>query len=152
MPTNFGLQFSNLKFPNSAISERGLDTLNPTMSRISKTIGSYVWWTHDRGSVPYDIMVTLILAFIFITPYYLNFKDKPVERVPHQTGVVVYPDGQSLVYQIDAGAVKGADDASLRQDFLRVIEPLAGEVDIDRYEPVRDNRGHVTAYKVWVTR
>ena len=122
------------------------------MSRIWKAIGSYVWWTHERGSVPYDIMVTLILAFIFITPYYLNFKDKPVERVPHQTGVVVYPDGQSLVYQIDASAVRSGDDATMQQEFLRVIEPIAGEVELDRYETVRDARGNVTAYKVWVTR
>ena len=50
-----------------------------------KTIKRYIWWTYERGSVPYDIMVTLILAFIFITPLFLNFKDKPVERVPHQT-------------------------------------------------------------------
>ena len=123
------------------------------MSRVTKTIGSYVWWTHDRGSVPYDIMVTLILAFIFITPYYLNFKDKPVERVPHQTGVVVYPDGQSLVYLIDASAVKAGDDATIRQEFLRVIEPIAGGgVTITQYQPVRDSKGRVQSYKVWVQR
>lgn len=122
------------------------------MSRIWKAISGYVWWTHERGSMPYDVMVTLILAFIFITPYYLNFKDKPVERVPHQTGVVVYPDGQNLVYQIDASAVKAGDDATMQQEFLRVIEPIAGEVDVDRYESMRDARGKVIGYKVWVTR
>ena len=116
------------------------------------TIKSYIWWTYERGSVPYDIMVTLILAFIFITPLFLNFKDKPVERVPHQTGVVVYPDGQSLVYQIDAAAIKGSTDASVRADLLRVIEPISGEADIDRYEAVRDAHNRVTAYKVWVSR
>ncbi len=117
-----------------------------------KTIKSYVWWTYERGSVPYDIMVTLILAFIFLTPLFLNFKDKPVERVPHQTGVVVHPDGQSLVYEIDAAAIKGTDDASVREDLLRVIEPISGEADIDRYEAVRDLRGRVVTYKVWVSR
>ena len=121
------------------------------MSRIWQTIRSYIWWTYERGSVPYDIMVTLILAFIFITPIFLNFKDKPVERVPHQIGVVVYPDGQNLVYQIDAAAIHGNDDATIRRDLLRVIEPISGEADIDRYEPVRDARGHVSGYKVWVT-
>ncbi len=122
------------------------------MSRVWQTIRRYIWWTYERGSVPYDVMVTLILAFIFITPVFLNFKDKPVERIPHQTGVVVYPDGQSLVYQIDAVAIHGKDDASIRNDLLRVIEPIAGEVEIDRYELVKDGRGRVSAYKVWVTR
>ena len=116
------------------------------------TIKSYIWWTYDRGSVPYDVMVTLILAFIFITPQFLNFKDKPIERVPHQTVVVVYPDGQSLVYQIDASAVQGGDDASIRASLLRVIEPISGEAEVDRYEAVRDARGRVTAYRVWVSR
>jgi hypothetical protein len=122
------------------------------MGKIWSTIRSYIWWTSDRGSVPYDVMVTLILAFIFITPYYLNFKDKPIERVPHPTGVVVYPDGQSLVYQIDAAVVAGRDDEAIRSQLLRVIEPIAGEVDIDRFEPVKDARGRVSSYKVWVSR
>ena len=118
-----------------------------------KTIRGYIWWTYDRGSVHYDIMVTLILAFIFLTPRWINFKDKPVERNPHQTGVVVLPDGSSgFIYEIDASAVSGADDDAIRQDLLRVIEPIAGEVDIASYDPVKDGKGRVTAYRVRVQR
>lgn len=122
------------------------------MGRVGQTIRSYIWWSYDRGSVPYDVMVTLILLFIFVTPLFVNFKDKPVERLPHPTGVVVYPDGASLVYEIDAAAVPMHDAESVEQELLRVIEPIAGEVSIDRYQPVRDSRGRTTAYKVWVTR
>lgn len=122
------------------------------MSRIWKTIRGYILWTYERGSMQYDVMVTLILAFIFITPYWINFKDKPIERTPHQTGVVVFPDGQSgFIYQIDASAVQG-DPATFEDDLLRVIEPIAGEVEITKYEPVRDAKGQLVAYKVWVTR
>jgi hypothetical protein len=122
------------------------------MSRVWRTIRSYILWTYERGSAPYDVMVTLILLFIFLSPYWINFKDKPVERTPHQTGVVVTPDGQSgFVYQIDASAVKG-DPTTFEEDLLHVIEPIAGEVEITRYEPVRDTQGHVVAYKVWVVR
>ena len=119
------------------------------MSSIWKTIRGYIWWTHDRGSLHYDVMVTLILAFIFVTPRFVNFKDKPVERTPHQTGVVVYPDGQLLVYQIDKSAVSGT---ATQESLLSAVEPYAGEVSIERYEPVKDARGQVTAYKVWVSR
>ena len=123
------------------------------MSRIWQTIRGYILWTYERGSVQYDVMVTLILAFIFITPYWVNFKDKPVERTPHQTGVVVYPDGDSgFIYQIEASAVQGQDDASRRLSLLRIIEPIAGEVEITKYEPVRDAKGHLVAYKVRVSR
>lgn len=122
------------------------------MSRILKTIRSYILWTYERGSMQYDVMVTLILAFIFIAPIWVNFKDKPIERSGHQTGVVVSPDGQSgFIYQVDASAVKG-DPTTVEEDLLSVIEPIAGEVDITRYEPVRDAKGHIVAYRVWVSR
>lgn len=122
------------------------------MSRIWQTIRSYILWTYERGSMQYDVMVTLILAFIFISPIWVNFKDKPIERSPHQTGVVVSPDGQSgFIYQVDASAVRG-DPTTVEADLMSVIEPIGGEVDITRYEPVRDAKGHIVAYKVWVSR
>lgn len=123
------------------------------MAGLWRTIRGYIWWAYPRGSVHYDIMVTLILLFIFVTPHFLNFKDKPVERTPHQTGVVVLPDGkQGFVYQIDAAAVSGTDDAAIREDLTRVIEPIAGEVEIAGYETVRDNKGRAVAYRVHVQR
>lgn len=120
------------------------------MSRIWATIRSYIWWTHQRGSMHYDVMVTLILAFIFVTPHWVNFGDKPTERNPHQTGVLVVPNGDGFIYQVDANIVRGADDASIREDLLQVIEPIAGEVKVLRYEQMRDTKGRLTGYKAWV--
>jgi hypothetical protein len=123
------------------------------MRRIWRTIRGYIFWTYDRGSLHYDVMVTLILLFVFLAPRWINFKDKPVEHTPHQTGVVVLPDGQSgFIYQIDAAAVSGGNEAAKRQALLRIIEPIAGEVEISRVEPVRDPRGNTTGYRVWVQR
>ena len=122
------------------------------MARIWKTIRSYILWTYERGSMQYDVMVTLILAFIFIAPTWVNFKDKPIERSGHQKEVIVFSDGQSgFIYQVDASAVRG-DPTTVESDLLSVIEPIAGEVDITKYEPVRDAKGHIVAYKVWVSR
>lgn len=122
------------------------------MGTIWRTIRSYIWWTHKRGSFHYDVMVTIILLFIFLTPHWVNFKDKPVERTPHQTGVVVSPDGQGFIYQIDASAISGNDEASIRAGLLRVIEPIAGEVDVLRFETVKDHSGKIVAYRAWVSR
>ena len=122
------------------------------MARIWQTIRSYILWTYERGSTPYDIMVTLILAFIFLAPIWINFKDKPIERSGHQKEVIVFPDGQSgFIYQVDASAVRG-NPTTVEADLLSVIEPIAGEVDITRVEPVRDAKGKVVGYKVWVSR
>lgn len=128
-----------------------LEVCRFTMSKLWQTIRGFIWWTYPRGSVHYDVMVTIILVFIFLTPRWI-FNDKPTERIPHQSGVVVLPDGDSFIYQIDASAVTGKDEATIRAELLRVVEPIAGEAEITRYDTVRDNHGQVKTYKVWVRR
>jgi hypothetical protein len=122
------------------------------MSKLGQTVKGYFWWTYPRGSVPYDVMVSLILAFIFITPIWVNFRDKPVERSPHQTEVIVQQEGDGFLYKVDAAAIKPGDDTEMRESLLRIIEPVGGYVTIDRYEPVRDSSHNLVAYKVWVHR
>lgn len=120
------------------------------MNSIWRTIRGYVLWSYERGTLHYDIMVTLILAFVFLSPHWINFKDKPIERVPHQTGVLITPDGKGgFVYQIDASAVAGKEDA-LHDQLEQIIEPISGAVAISRVEEVRDGKGRLQSYKVWV--
>jgi|SRR5208282_314380 hypothetical protein len=123
------------------------------MSGIWSTIRDYIFWSYERGTIQYDVMVTLILVFVFLSPKLINFKDKPVEHNPHRTGVAVVPDGQGgLIYQIEAAAVVGKDDAAVRSELLDIIEPISGEVSITGIEPIRDSSGRVLSYKVWVAR
>ncbi len=119
------------------------------MGKVSKTIKGYIWWMYPRGSVHYDVMVTLILAFIFLAPLWINFRDKPVERSPYQTEVVVKPEGNGFLYKVDAGAIQPGSDDQVRDELLRTIEPIAGEIRIDRYEAVRDGKHNIVAYNVW---
>jgi hypothetical protein len=123
------------------------------MTSIWRTIRDYILWSYERGTVQYDIMVTLILLFVFLSPRWINFKDKPIERNPHPTGVVVVPDvGGGFIYQIEGSAVSGKDDGAVRSQLLRIIEPISGEVSITKYEAVRDRSGNVLKYQVWVQR
>jgi len=118
-----------------------------------RTIKSFIFWSYERGTVQYDVMVTLILLFVFFSPRLIDFNDRPVEHNPRSTGVVVSPDSQGgFIYQVEAGAVPGGDDAAIRAELLRVIEPISGSVTISKYEVMKDVRGHVTGYKVWVER
>ena len=120
------------------------------MNSIWRTIRGYILWSYERGSLHYDVMVTLILLFVFLSPYWINFKDKPIERVPHQTGVVIQPDGSGgFIYQIEASALSAKDEAGLRRQMLAIIEPISGAAVISKYEPVSDKSGHVQSYKVW---
>ncbi len=122
------------------------------MSKLGQTLKGYVWWTHPRGSVHYDVMVTLILAFIFLAPLGINFRDKPQERPPRQTEVVVQQEDDGFLYKVDASAVKAGSEAEIQESLLRIIEPIGGDVTIDRYEAVRDSNHNVVAYRVWVHR
>ena len=127
------------------------------------TLRSYFWWTYDRGSFHYDVMVTLILLFLFLGPRFIDFKDRPVETVAlHSSEVLVKEAGTEgdtsrFIYQIRADdidrATKGTTtDADLRAAIIRIIEPIAGEVTLERYEPVRDASGRIIAYDAWITR
>jgi hypothetical protein len=124
------------------------------MNGVWPTIRSYILWQHERGTLHYDIMVTLILIFVFFSPRVINFNDKPVPRSAGASDVVVTPDAQSggLLYQISAGAITPGDDQSVRDQFLRIIKPISGEVSIASYEAVADGKGHVQGYRVWVKR
>jgi hypothetical protein len=123
------------------------------MNAVWRTIRSYVLWQHERGTLHYDIMVTLILIFIFFSPRVLNFDDKPALRNPHLTDVVVTPDAQGgLLYQISAGAITPGDEHSVQDQLLRIIKPISGEVSIVNYATVADSKGRVQAYKVLVKR
>jgi hypothetical protein len=47
---------------------------------------------------------------------------------------------------------RAATDAERRAAILRVVEPISGEVTLERYEPVYDAQGKVIAYNAWVLR
>ncbi len=119
----------------------------------------YVFWTYERGSFHYDVMVTLILVFLFLSPRLIDFKDRPAETVALQSSEVLVKeagtrDGNSrFVYQVRAEDMSSAKtEAQRQQAFLRLIEPISGEVSLDHYEPVKDAAGKVIAYNVWVLR
>ena len=122
------------------------------MGSVWRTIKSFILWSYERGTIQYDVMVTLILLFVFLSPWFINYKDRPVERNPHSSGVVVYPDGKGeFIYQVEGQAVRDGDDSTIRASLLRIIEPISGSVSISHYEKVTD-KGRVVAYKVWVQR
>jgi hypothetical protein len=123
------------------------------MNAVWRTIRGYILWQYERGTLHYDIMVTLILIFIFFSPRVINFNDKPVARNSHPTDVVVTTDGEGrLIYQIEASAVSPGNDAGIRDQLLRIIEPISGAVSIISYEAVDNGKGKVQSYKVLVKR
>jgi hypothetical protein len=116
-----------------------------------QTIKSYLLWTHPRGGFHYDVMVTVILAFIFLTPRSV-FKDSPNYRPPHPNEIVVTPDGAgAFVYELSASAL-ARDDSDKQAALKHALQPIAGDVEITRYEEMRNGLGKLTGYRVWAHR
>ncbi len=57
------------------------------------------------------------------------------------------------MYQVRADDMgKAKTDDEKRAAMLRVIEPISGEVTLERYDEVKDASGKVIAYNAWVVR
>src|SRR5712672_4680875 len=142
---------SQIHWQRSETASTALESAVSPMGAIWRTIRGYILWSYERGSLHYDIMVTLILLFVFLSPRLINFNDKPVERNPHPTGVVVIPDPEGgLIYQIPASAIVIGNGIDIRQQLQRIIEPISGAVSVTRYDTVKDASGNVQSYKIWL--
>ena len=124
-----------------------------------RLLRSYIFWTYERGSLHYDVMVTLILLFLFVGPRFIDFKDKPVNNVPIRSSEVLIREAGSsgdqarFIYEIRAEDLDSvATDADLRTAILRVIQPIAGNVTVQSYRPLTDAKGKVIAYDATVLR
>ena len=120
-----------------------------SISSVWRVIRNYIFWSYERGSIHYDILVTLILLFIFITPLFVNFHDKPAERSPHPTVIVISDGRNGFLYQVPTAAISAASDSGVREQLLRIIAPISGAASISKYEKTRDAAGE-PVYQVWV--
>ncbi|HEX3941162.1 MAG TPA: hypothetical protein VHX11_06755 [Acidobacteriaceae bacterium] len=127
---------------------------------MKKILKSYLFWTFPRGSFHYDVMVTLILIFIFGSPFVINYRERPQQAPAAAQDVLVREDGaNAFVYEISAGQLAPAasagtmeKEADLRAELLARIQAISGPVELDRYAAERDASGRVTGYRVWAHR
>lgn len=121
---------------------------------MGRLLKSYFFWTYPRGSFHYDVMVTLILLFIFVTPHLWNYGDKRANANHPSIQLMVQSDGASrFVFQVKQDDVKAVgENLPTRTALKRIVEPVAGAVQIERYEELKDANGTTTAYKVWAHR
>jgi len=123
-----------------------------------KVLLSYFYWTYTRGSFHYDVMVTLILLFIFLTPQIpgFNYGDKPSTAAALIHPIQVVSDGSHgviiTVALSDANVPAGASYAQVKKALRKAIEPVTGDaVFVEKWETVTDAQGNV-AWRVWAHR
>src|ERR1700678_1486292 len=118
---------SQINWRRAETASTALESAVSPMGAIWRTIRGYILWSYERGSLHYDIMVTLILLFVFVSPHFVNYKDKPVERNPHLTGVAVIPDAQGgFIYQIQASAGNTAGGKDVRGGVGQIFWHILG--------------------------
>jgi len=125
------------------------------MNRILK---SYFFWTYPRGNFHYDVMVTLILLFIFVTPQIpgWSYGDKPTSPSALAHPIQVVGDGdRGVIVSLRAADVtvpQGASDREMKRALRHVIEPVTGDaVFVERWETAQDADGNLI-WKIWAHR
>ena len=125
---------------------------------MKKLLKSYFYWTYPRGCFHYDVMVTLILLFIFATPHLWNYGDRPSNAAgpPHPIQVIG-DGGRGLIITVQAADVDldlntAATPQAVKKALHRAIEPVTGDaVFVTRWETVQDAQGNLF-WKVWARR
>ena len=125
---------------------------------MNKLLKSYFYWTYPRGCFHYDVMVTLILLFIFATPHLWNYGDRPSNAAgpPHPIQVIG-DGGRGLIITVQAADVDldlntAATPQAVKKALHRAIEPVTGDaVFVTRWETVQDAQGNLS-WKVWARR
>ena len=125
---------------------------------MNKILKSYFYWTYPRGCFHYDVMVTLILAFIFLTPNLWNFGDKPSNAAGPQHPIQVIGDGgRGLIVTVQAADVSldlntTASKQVVKKALRKAIEPVTGDaVAVDNWDTTKDAQGNLV-WRVWARR
>lgn len=124
---------------------------------VGQVLKSYFYWTYSRGSFHYDVLVTLILLFIFITPLLWDYGDKPRSTASNTENVIVRGDGgHGLIVTLRASDVNvppASSDAVINKALKRAMEPVLGDsMYVERWELTRDRNGNPESWKVWAHR
>jgi hypothetical protein len=125
---------------------------------VKQVLLSYFYWTYSRGSFHYDVMVTAILLFIFVTPHIPGFSygDKPSIAASLVHPISIVGDGEHgviiTVRVSDANVPFGASDSVVKKALRKAIEPVTGDaVFVEKWETVTDAEGN-PVWRVWAHR
>jgi len=113
-----------------------------------------IFWSYQRGSWQYDVIVIFILAFIFLS--HPLFQDQPVlelTNLRHVSGVVeLSHDETSHTYQIDARLLESLNAPTERAAETILEKSLNRQVKVKSVEEIRDRKDSqvVLGYRVQV--
>ena len=104
-----------------------------------------IFWSYKRGSWQYDIMVALILVFIFVTPRSW-FRDSP--RIAGAQHIVMLPSEEGrTVFWVDPDVIPDPSPQALERQIRTLLEQRPGRKLADlEVEPSRDSDDRLNGY------
>jgi len=133
-------------------AHEGEKSLGGTGEKLKLALVRTVFWSYERGTWQYDLIVLAILAFIFLTPR-AWFRDRPTLQLTdlrHVQGVVEVSQGkEGRSYLLDARLVESlapqkAEDAIREILRARIQKPFT----IKSLDTIRDRNNVVLGYTV----
>ncbi|HLK66797.1 MAG TPA: hypothetical protein VKU19_25365 [Bryobacteraceae bacterium] len=105
-----------------------------------------IFWDYPRGSRGYDLIVGIILAFIFLTPREW-FRDQP--RIPKASSIAMLPTEKgSSPFFVDAELLKNTPEAQRVVKLTELLQKRTGNrhLEVIRVEPILDSEGELQGY------
>lgn len=105
----------------------------------------FILWDYPRASWQYDVMVGLILLFIFLTPRSW-FRDQPRTAQASQISLVRGGHGSDVLW-IEPELLAGVPDDRRLAKVAELLKSRPGKIPvITRVEPILDSEGEVKGY------
>ena len=107
----------------------------------------FLLWDYPRASWQYDVMVALILAFVFLTPRTL-FRDQV--RV---SSIVELPSGSGRSFMVEPRLLESVPDAERKARVEDMLRARFGKIErVDKLEPILNPEQELTGYMVFTHR
>jgi hypothetical protein len=106
----------------------------------------FILWDYQRGSWQYDVMVGIIVLFIFATPRYW-FSDQP--KLPKASSIAMLPsENGSSVFFVDPQFLAGTAENQRVANLTQVLQTRMSNrrLKVIRVEPILDSEGDLQGY------
>jgi len=117
------------------------------MASATSGIKRFLFWDYPRAGWQYDVMVGLILAFIFLTPREW-FRDQP-----RASSIVMLPaEHGSTVFWMDSEQLGGVPEVERAGRASALLQAHTGKkYKVVRLEPIVDSEQEIKGYMAFTT-
>jgi len=106
----------------------------------------FILWDYPRGSRPYDLVVGIILAFIFLAPRDF-FRDQP--RIPKASRITMLSsENGSSPFYVNADFLKNIPENQRVDRLTQFLQKGTNSrhLTVVRIEPIFDSEGELQGY------